>query len=269
MSRALMSDLFAVWRNRSLIAQMTRREVVGRYRGSMLGLFWSFFNPMLLLTVYTFVFSVIFKARWGVGGDSKSQFAIILFVGMIAFQIFSETINRAPSLIIANVNYVKKVVFPLEILPVVAFLAASFHALVSLLVLLAAMLLLGFKVYWTIILFPLIFVPFALFILGFAWFLASIGVFIQDIGQSIGLVTTVLMFLTPVFYPITSIPVGYRKIVLLNPLAFVIEQSRQVLIWGNVPDWLGLLMLAGASLVVAAAGFAWFQRTRRGFADVL
>lgn len=248
---------------------MARREVVGRYRGSVLGLLWSFFNPLLLLTVYTFVFSVIFKARWNTGSDSKTEFAVVLFVGMIMFQVFSEAVNRAPSLIISNANYVKKVVFPLEVLPVVALLVALFHAGISFCVLVLAMVVLGFPVHATILYFPLIVLPFILFTLGVCWFLASLGVFIQDIGQSIGLVTTVLMFLTPVFYPVSSLPAHYQRIVGMNPLAFVIEQSRNVVIFGTVPSWTGVLLMMVVSICVAALGYQWFNRTRKGFADVL
>ncbi|ERJ35778.1 O-antigen export system permease protein RfbD [Burkholderia sp. AU4i] len=248
---------------------MARREVVGRYRGSVLGLLWSFFNPLLLLTVYTFVFSVIFKARWNTGSDSKTEFAVVLFVGMIMFQVFSEAVNRAPSLIISNANYVKKVVFPLEVLPVVALLVALFHAGISFCVLVLAMVVLGFPVHATILYFPLIVLPFILFTLGVCWFLASLGVFIQDIGQSIGLVTTVLMFLTPVFYPVSSLPAHYQRIVGMNPLAFVIEQSRNVVIFGTVPSWTGVLLMMVVSIGVAALGYQWFNRTRKGFADVL
>ncbi|EDT40338.1 ABC transporter permease [Burkholderia ambifaria] len=258
-----------IWRHRRLIYQMTRREVVGRYRGSVLGLLWSFFNPLLLLAVYTFVFSVIFKARWNTGSDSKTEFAVVLFVGMIVFQVFSETINRAPSLIISNANYVKKVVFPLEVLPPVALLVALFHAVISFCVLLLAMVVLGFSVPATVFYFPVVVLPFLLFTLGLSWFLASLGVYIQDIGQSIGLVTTVLMFLTPVFYPVTSLPVHYQHIVSLNPVAFVIEQSRNVVIWGTAPNWLGVLKMLLVSSIIAALGYQWFNRTRKGFADVL
>ncbi|KVO52726.1 sugar ABC transporter permease [Burkholderia ubonensis] len=267
--RDIIQPSLPIWRHRRLIFQMTRREVVGRYRGSMLGLLWSFFNPLLLLTVYTFVFSVIFKARWNTGSDSKTEFAVVLFVGMIVFQVFSEAVNRAPSLIISNANYVKKVVFPLEVLPVVALLVALFHAGISFCVLLLAMIVLGFKVHLTVLYFPLIALPFILFTLGVCWFLASLGVFIQDIGQSIGLVTTVLMFLTPVFYPVSSLPIHYQHIVSMNPLAYVIEQSRNVVIWGTVPNWTGVLSTMVASVAVAVLGYQWFNRTRKGFADVL
>jgi len=260
----------SLWRNRQLIAQMTRREVMGRYKGSVMGLAWSFFNPVFMLVVYTFVFSVIFKSRWGVGGEeSKSQFAVVLFVGMIVHGLFAEVLNRAPGLIISNVNYVKKVVFPLEILPVIAMGATLFHSLISLGVLLTTIALFNGHLYWTAIFTPLVLLPLVIFTLGLAWMLASLGVFLRDVGQTIGIITTVLMFLSPVFYPMTAVPERFRPFIMANPLTFIIEQAREVLIWGRLPNWTGL---GGYTLVAAAiawAGYAWFQKTRKGFADVL
>lgn len=235
-----------------------------------MGLAWSLFNPILMLVVYTFVFSVVFKARWGTGGEeSQSGFAIVLFVGMIVYGLFAEMANRAPGLILSNVNYVKKVVFPLEILPVVGLGAALFHAIISLVVLLVAILLINGNLAWTFIFFPLILTPLLLATLGASWFLASLGVFVRDAGQTIGIFTTVLMFFSPVFYPISALPEKFQIWLMLNPLTFVIEQSRAVMIFGKQPDWAGLGIYAGASLVVAWAGYWWFQKTRKGFADVL
>lgn len=260
----------SLWIHRQLIFQMTKREVVGRYKGSAMGLLWSFLNPIFMLAIYTFVFSVVFKARWGVGDEeTKAQFAIILFVGLIMHGLLAEVLNRAPGLILSNVNYVKKVVFPLEILPVIAMGAALFHALASLVVLSVALIVFHGAVPWTAIFLPLIALPLVLLTLGLAWFLASIGVFLRDVGQTIGLITTVLMFVSPVFFPITSLPEVYRPFVMANPLTFIIEQSRAVLIWGNTPNWLGLVVYSLISIVVAWIGYIWFQRTRKGFADVL
>lgn len=260
----------SLWQHRELIVQMTKREVVGRYRGSVMGLAWSFFNPILMLVVYTFVFSVVFKAKWGLGADeSQTSFAIILFVGMIMYGLFAEMANRAPGLILSNVNYVKKVIFPLEILPVVGLGAALFHTIISLGVLLAAILLINGSLVWTAIFFPLILLPLLLATLGVSWFLASIGVFVRDVGQTVGIFTTVLMFLSPVFFPITALPEKFQFWMMLNPLTFVIEQGRAVMIFGNQPDWTGLGIYAVASLLVAWAGYWWFQKTRKGFADVL
>jgi lipopolysaccharide transport system permease protein len=261
----------SLWRNRQLLAQMTRREVVGRYKGSALGLAWSFFNPVFMLVVYTFVFSEIFRSRWsGLGGDeSKTQFALVLFVGMIVLGLFSEVVNRAPGLILANSNYVKKVVFPLEVLPVVNLGAALFHSLISLAVLLAAYALFNGALQWTAVFVPLVLLPLLILILGLAWMLASLGVFLRDVGQFVAILTTVLTFLSPVFYPVTAVPERFRSIIMLNPLTFIIEQARDVLIWGRLPDWLGLGVYTGAAMACAWCGYAWFQKTRKGFADVL
>jgi len=257
-------------RNRQLIIQMTRREVAGRYQGSVLGLAWSFFNPVFMLVVYTFVFSAVFKARWGLGGaESKTQFAVVLFVGMIVHGLLAEVLNRAPGLILANVNYVKKVVFPLEILPVISMGAALFHSLVSMGVLLIAFALFNGYLHWTAVFTPLVLLPLVILTLGLAWMLAALGVFLRDVGQTIGIVTTVLMFLAPVFYPVTALPEELRPWLMVNPLTFIIEQARAVLIWGRQPDWVGLSIYMLLAAAIAWAGYAWFQKTRKGFADVL
>lgn len=267
---SVVSFFRSIWQHRQLIAQMTTREVVGRYRGSMMGIAWSFFNPVLMLVVYTFVFSVVFKARWGAGGDeSQTNFAIVLFVGMIVHGLFAEIANRAPGLILSNVNYVKKVVFPLEILPVVGLGSALFHTIVSLAVLLAAILLINGGLSWTVILFPLVMLPLLLATLGVAWFLSSLGVFVRDVGQTVGIFTTVLMFVSPVFYPVSALPEKFQIWLMFNPLTFVIEQSRAVMIFGKQPDWTVLGIYVCASFVLAWAGYWWFQKTRKGFADVL
>lgn len=256
--------------HRQLIMQMIQREVVGRYKGSVMGLGWSFFNPILMLTVYTFVFSVVFKARWGLDpNESKTQFAVVLFVGMIVHGLFAEVLNRAPSLILSNVNYVKRVVFPLEILPVITMGAALFHTLISLLVLLSAFVIFNGYLHWTVIFIPLVLLPFVILTLGIAWMLASLGVFVRDIGQTIGIVVTVMMFLSPVFYPVTALPEEFRPLLMANPLTFIIEQSREVMIWGHLPDFAGVALYTIESSVFAWLGFAWFQKTRKGFADVL
>ncbi len=261
----------SLWHNRQLLMQMTKREVVGRYKGSVMGLAWSFFNPVFMLVVYTFVFSEIFKSRWGgIGGDaSKTQFALVLFVGLIVLNLFSEVLNRAPGLILSNVNYVKKVVFPIEILPVVAMGATLFHSLISLGVLLAAFALFNGYLQWTAVFAPFVLLPLVILALGISWMLASLGVFLRDVGQTISIMTTVLMFLSPVFYPVTAVPERFRPFIMANPLTFIIEQAREVLIWGHFPNWIGLGGYTFAASFIAWAGYAWFQKTRKGFADVL
>jgi lipopolysaccharide transport system permease protein len=221
--------------------------------------------------VYTFVFSEIFKSRWGGAGgdDSKTQFAVVLFVGMIVLSFFSEVLNRAPGLILSNVNFVKKVIFPIEILPVIAMGAALFHSLISLGVLLAAYVLFNGYLHWTVIFTPLVLLPLVILTTGFAWMLASLGLYLRDVGQTIGTITTLLMFLSPVFYPVTAVPERFRQFILANPLTFIIEQAREVLIWGHQPDWIGLSTYTLVAVFIAWVGYAWFQKTRKGFADVL
>ena len=257
------------WRNRQLIIQLTKRDVLGRYRGSVMGLAWSFLNPLIMLAVYTFVFSVVFKARWGVGREDKINFAIILFAGLIVYGLFAECINRAPSLILSNANYVKKVVFPLEILASVAVGSALFHACISLIVLLIAQLLINQRLPWTVVIFPIVLLPLLLATTGFAWLLSALGVYVRDIAQTTSILTTVLMFLSPLFYPVSALPKNYQLWLHLNPLTFIIEEGRNVLIFGNTPNWIGWVIALAASLLIFAGGFWWFQKTRKGFADVL
>lgn len=261
--------LASFWRNRGLIKSLAQREILGRYRGSYLGIFWSFFNPVFMLLVYTFVFSVVFKARWNSGSDSKTEFAMVLFAGLMVFNFFAECINRSPSLILNNVNYVKKVVFPLEILPMVAMVSALFHLIVSLLVwLLAYMAIFGLP-QPTVLLLPWVLLPLLFLTLGLSWMFASLGVYLRDLSQFLGVVVTILMFLSPIFYPIASIPEPYQGYLLINPLTPVIEMTRQVLYIGEIPTMGMLVIYVLIGLIVATFGFFWFQKTRKAFADVI
>lgn len=255
--------------HRQLIGNLVKREVIGRYRGSALGLLWSFFNPVLMLLVYTFVFSVVFKARWPGGSESKAEFALVLFAGLIIFNLFAECINRAPSLILGNANYVKKVVFPLEVLPCVSLGSALFHMLISLLVWLIFYVFLFGVPHPTVLLFPLVVLPLAIMTLGLSWFLAALGVYLRDVTQFIGIVTTVLMFLSPIFYSAEILPERYRPFLHISPLTLIIEQGRDVLFWGKPIAWDTWTLYMIAAIAVAMLGFAWFQKTRKGFADVL
>lgn len=258
------------WKHRQLIKQMAWLEVVGRYKGSVMGILWSFINPVLMLAVYTFVFSVVFKAKWGVGGEeSNTSFALILFVGLIVHGFLAEVLNRSPSLILSNINYVKKVVFPLEILSVINLAASLFHSVISLVVLLIASVAINGYVPWTIILIPVVLFPLATLVTGLSWMLASLGVFIRDIGQTIGIITTVMLFMSPVFFPLSAMPEKYQPFILANPLTFIIEQAREVLLFGHLPNWSGLGIYMIIASTVAWFGYIWFQKTRKGFADVL
>lgn len=260
----------ALWRRRDLIRQFTRREIVGRYKGSFLGLFWSFANPLVLLLTYTLVFGLIFRPRWPDAGDgSLGSFALVIFCGLIAFNIFSESVTRAASLITSVPNYVKKVVFPLEILPVSLLGSALFHALASLLILLIANLLLTGTLHWTLVALPLVALPLIFLSLGLAWFLASLGVFIRDTNYAVAPLVQVLFFATPIFYPLEAIPPRLRPIIALNPLTVIAENFRRVILWGTLPDWPALAIWLLVTGVLMLAGYAWFMRTRPAFADVI
>lgn len=255
--------------HRHLISGLIRREIVGRYRGSLLGLLWSFFNPVLMLGVYTFVFSVVFKARWQGGSDSKIEFALVLFAGLMVFGVFSECINRAPNLILGNVNYVKKVVFPLEILPLVVLGSAAFNFIVSLLVWVIFCLCFYGIPPVSILFIPFAMAPVVLIGLGLSWFLASLGVYLRDVSQVVGVFTTVLLFLSPVFYPVSSLPENYRSLLYMSPLTYSIEKTRALLLWNGSIEWSEWAWWMSIGIAIFCIGFAWFQKTRKGFADVL
>lgn len=271
--------IFAVIRSfgyeyRSIIFQLIRREIVGRYRGSAFGLLWSLLTPLFMLGVYTFVFGLMFRRSWDVPGAENAQhsiaeFSIILFSGLLAFQFFAELVNKAPGLILANVNYVKKIVFPLHILPVVAAGAALFHAAVSLLVLLVFVFAVFGAIPPTVLLAPLVFAPLAILVLGLAWFLAALGVYFRDVSQIISPLVTATMFLSPIFFPLSAMPEWLQPWMYLNPLTVPVESFRAVVIFGVQPDWLALGAYAFVALMVAVLGLQFFQMTRRGFADVL
>jgi lipopolysaccharide transport system permease protein len=258
-----------LWKNKDLIRQFIKREVAARYKGSYLGIFWSFLNPLFMLAVYTFVFSIVFEAKWETGTGGRMQFALLLFCGLTTFNIFAECLNRAPGLIVGNVNYVKKVIFPLEILPVVMLGSALVQAGISLGLLLVTSLLSTWTIHWTIIFLPLVLLPLMLLCLGLGWFFASLGTFLRDIGHVVGILVQVLMFMTPIFYPISKIPERLRWIFYLSPINYVVEDMRSIFIWGQMPNWSWLLIGTILSGIIAILGYAWFQKTRGGFADVL
>jgi lipopolysaccharide transport system permease protein len=257
-------------RHRSLIGQFVRREIGGRYRGSWLGLLWSFLNPLLLLTMFTFVFGVVFRARWPQHGSGRlSEFAVVLFCGMLVLTVFGECLVRAPAMMVNATNYVKRVVFPLEILPVVSLGSALFHGLVGLVVLVAAHLVVSRTIHWTLLLVPLVAVPLVFLILGVSWLVTSLGVFFRDLHQVMGLMVQALTFLTPVFYPVEALPEGLRPLMRLNPLTHVVENLRRVVLWGLLPEWRALALWTLVSGALMMAGYAWFMKTKRAFADVL
>jgi len=222
-----------------------------------------------MLCVYTFVFSAVFKAKWASGSDNKIEFALTIFSGLATFNIFAEMIGRAPSLIVGNVNYVKKVVFPLEILPVVVMGSSLINSCISFGILVLGLLIFMHVIHWTIILLPLVLLPLVLFSLGLGWFLAALGVFLRDINQVIGIAIQALMLLSPIFYPVSALPEKIRFIYYINPLSYVIEDIRGILISGQAPHWSWLALGVVIGAITALLGYAWFQKTKGGFADVI
>ena len=252
-----------------LLAQMVHREVLERYRGSMLGLLWSFALPLLMLGVYMFVFSVVFEIRWGVERESDVEFGVVLFAGLILHALLSECLTRSPGVITGNAQFVKKVVFPLEILPLVVLGTALFHFAVSVFILLVFIVITGSGLPVTVLWLPVVVAPLVMLCAGISWFLASLSVYLRDIGQLMGVLSTVLLFLSPMFYPLTAVPEQWRAWMYLNPLTTVIIEVREVAIWGNTPNWGALMPYTVIAAAVMILGYAWFMKTRRGFADVL
>lgn len=258
----------SLYRHRALLAQLTRREIAARYRGTMLGMVWPVLVPVFMLCVYTFVFSVIFKARWG-NSDSPVEFAPYLFCGLIVYNFFAECAGRAPSLFVSQPNYITKIVFPLEILPAVALGSALFNAALSAGVLLLFLFGTHLTLPVTALLLPVVLAPLCLLTCACTLGLATLGVYVRDMAQIMSILLTVLMFLSPIFYPLSAVPAEFRTFLLLNPLAPVIAASRDVLVLGVMPDWLAL---GAYSLVALAAmeGAWWFYaKARKGFADVV
>ena len=266
-----LAKVVSLWRYRHLFWQLVRRDVIGRYRGSLFGFLWSFLHPLLMLAVFAFVFSVVFKVRWGTlnGVDDDLSFAMFLFAGIIVHSMFTEAVTRAPVTITSHRNFVKKVVFPLELLPWVPVGSAVFHALVGFSVLVAFKLAVTHSIAWTVLLAPLLLIPFVLMIGGFSLIFAAVGTYVRDLGQIVGVLVMVLLFLSPIFYPLSALPQPYRDIAALNPLTFVIEELRKVTLLGTFPDWMGLVTYLAAAVLVALVGHAVFQKARRGFADVV
>lgn len=261
--------LALLWRHRALVLRLTRREIAARYTGSLFGLAWTIVTPLVMLAIYTFIFGVIFPVKWPLPGEAGTgHFALILFIGMILFQFFADCITRSPGLVLENVAYVKKVVFPLEILPWVAVLHSGFNALVATGVLVIAYLVLSGLPPLSALATPLVVAPLVLITLGLTWILASLGVFLRDLRQLVALLTMGLMFLTPIFYPVSAVPPQYAWALALNPIAPVVENARLALMFGHWPDWgaLGLHLVVGYA--IAWIGLVWFLKTKKGFADV-
>jgi lipopolysaccharide transport system permease protein len=254
-------------RHRHLVLQLARRDVLARYKGSVLGLAWGLLFPLLILLAYTFVFRSVFKARWPGGSDSTLEFALQLFAGLVIFNLFADILNRSPRLVLEQPNLVKRVVFPLEILPWIALGGALFHAGLSLLVLLAALAWAGPGLSAWALLVPVVFAATVPVLLGLAWLLAGLGVFIRDIGHAMGPATTMLMFLSPVLYPANALPGRLAGLLWLNPLTVPIENLRRLLLDARAPDWSGLALYTVCGLIFAALAWRLFAHLKPAFAD--
>lgn len=259
-----------VYRYRYLLKTMLWREIHGRYRSSLLGVLWSFITPLLMLGVYTFVFTVVFQARWNIEAEhGRGTFALVLFAGLTIHGLMAEVLGRSPGLMYEHGNYVKRVVFPLQILPLVPCLSALFHFFISVLVLLLVMLLLGHPLHATILWLPVVVAPLLPLLAGVGWLLSALGTYVRDISHVSGLLVTVLLFVSPVFFPADALGETFRYLMLANPLTIIIEQTRAVLLWGQAPSAVMLVGYSVVSCTVAWASYIIFQKARGGFADVL
>jgi len=260
------SKILNLW---NIIYQFTKREAIAKYKGSYLGFAWTFITPLIMLIVYTFVFGQIFQSKWQVNSSNPMEFSLILFCGLTVYNIFSETISRAPQLIITNVNYVKKVVFPLEIFPFVSLGSALVNGTVNFILLLIFQLLITGKLYWTLVLFPIVLLPLLIMIIGISWFLSSLGVFLRDIGYVITISIQALMLLSPIFYPSTSVPDQFQWFFQINPIAYFVEAARAVVLFGEIPQIITYLKFLLSAILISFLGYWWFRRTKSGFSDVL
>ncbi len=263
MARSLMANSF-------VLRTLVRNEILTRYSNTMLGVVWSLINPLMMIVIYSFVFGIVFEVRFGQApGQTEMPYAVVLFSGLLLHVFLSDTLMRAQSVVLDNTNYVKRVIFPLEILPVATLIANLVHAVVAAAVLILVILILGFPIPATALLLPVVWAPLMLVTLGMAMVVASLGVFVRDIGQVLGFLMTILMFGSSILFPIDRLPVSIQPWLLLNPLTIIVNESRNVLLWGSMPNW---VVLAKYTLVAGAAawiGCWWFLRTRRGFADVM
>ena len=258
------------WKYRTLLWQFALRNVSSRYRGSFLGLFWSFVQPLLMLCVYTFVFSIVFHSRWpDVAIDNRGAFAIIMFCGMAVYNIFSESVLLNVGVVVNNANLVKKVIFPLEILPLAQVISSTILALQWFVLLFIGVFIVRFSPSFTMLLLPLVLIPLGCLSLGVSYFVASIGVYVRDTQYVVGVILQIMFFMTPIFYPVNALPEKYRWPLKINPLGYLIEDCRRIFLFGQLPDWkrLGLVFLV--SLIVLQLGFFWFRKTKKGFADVI
>ena len=262
--------VFSLLKHRELWYRLTERAVAARYKGSTLGFGWSLMQPIVMLAVYTFVFSTIFKSRWaGMEGAGSLGYALNLFVGLIVFNVFADCLGSSPGLVVNNKNYATKVIFPLELLGATTLGSALFQAITSIFILIVFELVVFQSVPATLFLIPVVWLPLLFGCLSLSWLLSSLGVFLRDLEQLIPMFLSIAMFLSAVFYPVSSLPESFQPLMHLNPLALIIEQTRLVAIEGALPRLDYILFGTLLAVIMCETSFRFFQRARRGFADVL
>ena len=251
-----------------LTLELTKREFSSRYQGSLGGIVWSFIQPLFLLAIYTLAFGVILKARWSFS-ENTTEYAFMLFAGLIVFHAFAECLSRSVTLITSNPNYVKKIVFPLELLPIVTVITAFVHLLIGTGIWIFGYSLLFGKPHLTVFLTPLILGCFLPVLLGISWLFAAMGVVIKDSHQMVGILNHTLLFLTPVFYSVDAAPPMIQRFLMLNPLTFIIEQFRLILFYGQMPAMRGLAAYGVLATIFASLSFLVFKRLQLFFADAV
>lgn len=271
MSQFRIAGLFrSVLMNRYLMSQLAHRDFASRFRGGVLDSAWALLNPLMMLGLYSFVFVVVFKVRWGVGGgDTHEHFVVLLFSGLIVHTFFAENVTRAPQLIVSNVSYVKRIAFPLELLPLLPIYGASINFGIGLSLVAVLLFMVQGSIPMTILFAPFVFAPFALLVAGLNYFLSATGVYLRDLNQIMGTIVTVAMFASPVLYPLENVPEAYRGLLYINPLTIVVEQLREVAIIGHQPNWFALAAYTAVAAIIFCFGYLWFEATRKGFSDAL
>ena len=269
LGRAFWLPFSSIWKNRGLIRTLVRRDVLGRYTGSFGGTFWTVLNPLLMMLTYFYVFGVVMRTKMSVGDRSLTGFALYFLAGMLPWLAFNEAVARAPFIMLEHRNFIKKLVFPVETLPVNVVMSGLVTEFFGMILFALALAILRGRVPWTVVYLPLVIIPQVMFTAGLAWFLAALGVFVRDLGQIIGYLLTVLMFITPIFYQESALPPAAAAIQKVNPMFTLVHSYRAVLLDATAPDWVSLGWLAVVALVAFLLGHAWFYKLRKSFADLI
>jgi lipopolysaccharide transport system permease protein len=266
--RAVWRPLWQLPRRFDLIVSLTKHELAARYRGSVLGIVWAVLTPIVMIAIFTIIFAGIFKARFG-ASSSQWDYALYLFCGLLPWNAFQESLQLSSSTIVAHSNLVKRVVFPLETLPVSLSLAAVANQMFGTVALVIAAIIFRGQMHATLVFLPLLVIPQLIATFGAAWLLASLGVFVRDIVQGITLLLMAWMYLTPIIYPETLVPPRYIGIINLNPFTPLVRNYRRIILEGSLPDWQGLAYFSVFAIASFLFGYWWFARTRKNFADVI